>query len=66
MSDVKTQVSGVTPEASNEWLQVIRHFNESGAFSVRDICVVIGNPVGGVVGSARPDVETTYRNALSG
>ena len=66
MSDLMTQVSSANSQPSNEWLQAVRHYNESGAFSVRDICAVIGNPVGGVVGAALPDVETTYRNAIEG
>ena len=66
MSDVSTKVSSSDSKPSREWVQVVRHINERGTLSVRDICAVIGNPVGGVVGSARPDVETTYRNALGG
>ena len=66
MSDVTTLVSTHESKPSSEWLQAIRHFNESGSFSVRDICAVIGNPVGGVTGTVRPDIETTYRNAMGG
>lgn len=64
MSDVRTQVSSAASKPSQEWVQAVRHINERGALTVRDICAVVGNPVGGVVGAARPDVETTYRNAL--
>ncbi len=66
MSDVMTHVSSATSTASSEWLRAVRHINEVGALNVRDICAVVGNPVGGVIGAARPGVETTYRNAIDG
>ena len=64
MSDVKMHVSSPEIGPSSEWMETVRSFSESGTLSVGDVWEVLGNPVGGVVGSALPDVETTYRNAM--
>ena len=66
MSELITHISSADASPSNEWVQVVRHFNETGSFDVRDIYAVLGNPVGGVVGAALPNVETTYRHASGG
>jgi hypothetical protein len=50
---------------SDEWARVVQHHNKTGKYSARDICRVLGNPVGGITVAAQPDAETSYRNAIS-
>jgi hypothetical protein len=50
---------------SDDWVRVIQHHNKTGKYSARDICRILGNPVGGITVAAQPDAETSYRNAIS-
>lgn len=48
---------------SDEWAKVVQRFNQTGKHLARDICQVLGDPVGGVLVSPAPDKETAYRTA---
>jgi hypothetical protein len=52
-----------THAPASGWADAVRHMTATGTFRVQDIKTVLGDPIGGIVVSAAPDRETTYRLA---
>jgi hypothetical protein len=40
---------------------MVKHYQETGAYRPEDVRTVLGDPLGGVVFEARPDAEAEYR-----
>lgn len=59
----KVCVINTQTNPSEEWAKVARRVAQTGKYRAKDICEVLGDPVGGVVVAPEPDKETTYRLA---